>query len=85
MFYMLEAAAAGLGVAIGSWPLVEQDIERGRCMELAGKNGRMLAVGISEEEAGALIAGHAGQLCIGSINGPRSVVISGDAAPLESR
>jgi LysR family glycine cleavage system transcriptional activator len=30
MFYMLEAAASGLGAAIGSWPLVAQDIERGR-------------------------------------------------------
>jgi DNA-binding transcriptional LysR family regulator len=30
IFYMLEAAASGLGVAIGSWPLVYQDIERGR-------------------------------------------------------
>ena len=30
MFYMLEAAASGLGAAIGSWPLVAQDVERGR-------------------------------------------------------
>lgn len=36
MFYMLEAAAAGLGVAIGSWPLVEQDIERGRLIAPLG-------------------------------------------------
>jgi DNA-binding transcriptional LysR family regulator len=36
MFYMLEAAAAGLGVAIGSWPLVEQDIERGRLVAPLG-------------------------------------------------
>jgi LysR family glycine cleavage system transcriptional activator len=36
MFYMLEAAAAGLGVAVGSWPLVEQDIERGRLVAPLG-------------------------------------------------
>jgi DNA-binding transcriptional LysR family regulator len=36
MFYMLEAAAAGLGVAVGSWPLVEQDIERGRLIAPLG-------------------------------------------------
>ena len=36
MFYMLEAAAAGLGVAVASWPLVEQDIERGRLVAPLG-------------------------------------------------
>ena len=36
MFYMLEAAAAGLGVAVGSWVLVEQDIERGRLIAPLG-------------------------------------------------
>jgi LysR family glycine cleavage system transcriptional activator len=30
IFYMLEAAASGLGAAIGSWPLVFRDIEQGR-------------------------------------------------------
>ena len=36
MFYMLEAAASSLGAAIGSWPLVAQDIERGRLSAPAG-------------------------------------------------
>ncbi len=36
MFYMLEAAASGLGAAIGSWPLVEQDIESGRLVAPMG-------------------------------------------------
>ena len=35
-YIVLEAAAAGLGVAIGSWPLVEQDIERGRLLFTGG-------------------------------------------------
>ena len=30
MYFLLEAAASGLGVAIGSYPLVEQDLESGR-------------------------------------------------------
>jgi LysR family transcriptional regulator, glycine cleavage system transcriptional activator len=29
-YFLLEAAASGLGVAIGSYPLVEQDLESGR-------------------------------------------------------
>jgi DNA-binding transcriptional LysR family regulator len=36
MFYMLEAAASGLGLAVGSWPLVEQDIESGRLVAPLG-------------------------------------------------
>ena len=30
MYFLMEAAASGLGVAIGSYPLVEQDLESGR-------------------------------------------------------
>lgn len=30
MYFLLEAAASGLGVAIGSYPLVEQDLKSGR-------------------------------------------------------
>ena len=36
MFYMLEAAASGLGAAIASWPLVALDIERGRLVAPLG-------------------------------------------------
>ncbi len=35
-FYMLEAAASGLGVAIGSWPLVSQDVLSGRLVAPLG-------------------------------------------------
>ena len=79
-----EAAAACTAGILSLKEAARVIMERGRCMELAGGTGKMLAVGLSPEEVNGLLVGMEDQLCIGSINGPRSVVISGDAGPLES-
>lgn len=57
--------------------------ERGRCMELAPGRGRMLAVGLPACEAEQLLAGCRDRVALGSINSPRSVVLSGDGGALE--
>ena len=56
---------------------------RGRIMQRATGNGRMAAVRLSEEEAVDLVAPYGSRLSIGAVNGPRSVVLSGERAALE--
>jgi acyl transferase domain-containing protein len=45
--------------------------------------GKMVAVGISQEEAERAIADHADQVSIAGINSPRAVTLAGDEAALE--
>ena len=56
---------------------------RGRCMEHAGNEGRMIAAAIMPEEAEALIGGFDGKVSLAAINGPTMVSISGCAEILE--
>ncbi|MCH7225867.1 SDR family NAD(P)-dependent oxidoreductase [Haloferula sp. A504] len=57
---------------------------RGACMDAADdQHGRMLAASLTEEEAEELLAGYKGRVGLAAINGPKSVTLSGDAAPLE--
>ncbi|WP_286247277.1 type I polyketide synthase [Streptomyces graminofaciens] len=49
---------------------------------LSGKGG-MLSVPLSEEDLTPQLAAHTGQLSIAAVNGPGSVVVSGDADALE--
>ena len=57
---------------------------RGRTMESAPERGRMLAAGISAEEARALIAPHGDRVSLGAINSPALMTLSGDGEPLEA-
>jgi acyl transferase domain-containing protein/acyl carrier protein len=52
--------------------------------ECARGDGTMLAVGLSEEEALAVIAKHDKECSIAAFNGPRSLTISGKRASLEA-
>ncbi|WP_455678801.1 type I polyketide synthase [Streptomyces atroolivaceus] len=53
---------------------------RGRLMEQARGDGAMVSVQASEEEVEAFLAeGYAGRLAVAAVNGPLSVVVSGDA------
>jgi thioester reductase-like protein len=57
---------------------------RGRCMGKADSQGRMLAVGLSAEEASREIAPYCDLISLAAINGPSSITLSGDAESLEA-
>jgi acyl transferase domain-containing protein/NADPH:quinone reductase-like Zn-dependent oxidoreductase/acyl carrier protein len=78
-----EVAAAHLAGVFSLEDAMRVIYQRGRCMELAPSRGRMLAAGITPEEALRLIAPHGERLSLAAVNSPTSVTLSGDAEPLE--
>lgn len=77
-----EIAAALVSGALDLASAVRVIYHRGRCMGRASDKGGMLAVGVSEREAAALVATAHGRVCVAAINGPRSVTLAGDADAL---
>ncbi|MEU6593160.1 SDR family NAD(P)-dependent oxidoreductase, partial [Streptomyces sp. NPDC046881] len=56
---------------------------RGRLMESAREGGAMVAVEADEDELVGELAEFAGRLAVAAVNGPRAVVLSGDADAAE--
>ena len=78
-----EVAAAYLAGVFSLDDAVRIIYHRGRCMELAPERGRMLAAGVSPDEARQLIAGYGDRVALAAVNSPNSVTLSGEGGPLE--
>ncbi len=57
---------------------------RGRLMQMLPPGGAMVSVEAAEAEVAAAMAEHADRVSLAAVNGPRSVVISGDESTVES-
>ena len=80
-----EIAAACVAGILGLEEASRVIVLRARLMhECARGDGTMLAVGLSEEEALALITRHDRTVTIAAFNGPRSLTLSGPRVSLES-
>ena len=78
-----EVAAAYLAGVFSLEDAVRIIYHRGRCMELAPERGRMLAAGVSPDEAAQLLAPYGDRVALAAVNSPSSVTLSGEAGPLE--
>ncbi len=56
---------------------------RGRCMDLASSQGRMLAVGLDYEEAQQLLVPFGDEVAIAAVNSPTALTLAGTAEPLQ--
>jgi acyl transferase domain-containing protein len=74
-----EIAAAYVAGALSLESAAHIAACRGRIMHAASHLGRMVQVGVSRDEALALVAPFAGRIELAAENAPRSVVLSGEA------
>lgn len=78
-----EVAAAHVSGALDLATATRVIFHRGRCMA-AAPGGKMLALGVSAEEARLLIEPFGQRVSLAAHNGPESVTLSGDADCLEA-
>jgi acyl transferase domain-containing protein/aryl carrier-like protein len=79
-----EVAAAYLAGVYSLEDAVRIIYHRGRTMHLVGQGGRMLAAGISPDEALSLIDAHGGKVALAAVNSPGSVTFSGERGAIEA-
>ena len=78
-----EVAAACMAGALTLGDAVRVVFHRSRLQATTAGQGAMLAVGLTDEEARARIAGLQTTVSIAAINSPRSVTLAGDTAALQ--
>jgi acyl transferase domain-containing protein/NAD(P)-dependent dehydrogenase (short-subunit alcohol dehydrogenase family)/acyl carrier protein len=78
-----EVAAAYVSGILDLNEAVRVIFHRSRLQQTTAGTGKMLAIGQSAAAVPALIEGHDHEVSIAAINGPSSVVLSGDATALE--
>jgi acyl transferase domain-containing protein/acyl carrier protein len=78
-----EIAAAYVAGILSFEDAISVVFHRSRLQELTAGMGKMVAVGLSAEEAAALIAPYEGRISLASINAPNSVTLSGEEKALE--
>ncbi len=77
-----EVAAACVSGALTVAEAVKVVYWRSRCQSRAAGRGRMLAVGLSAEDASGAIGTFGGKIDVAAINGPAMVTLAGDADAL---
>jgi myxalamid-type polyketide synthase MxaE and MxaD len=78
-----EVAAAHVAGILSLADAIRVIYYRGRVIQKATGSGRMAAVGLSQAEAEALLAGYGGHVSLAAANSPVSSVLSGEPAALE--
>jgi acyl transferase domain-containing protein len=77
-----EVAAAWLAGVFSLEDAVRVIYHRGRCMDRASSRGRMLAAGLTPDEALGWIEPYEERLALAAVNSPASVTLSGEAGAL---
>ncbi|SHN35299.1 type I polyketide synthase [Rhizobacter sp. OV335] len=78
-----EIAALHVAGVLGLADAVRVVCQRGRVMQQATGTGRMAQASLAEDEALALLKPYGDRLALGAVNGPRSIVLSGEPAALD--